>query len=68
MSRDGSPHYTSGVMPYSGAANGHIYIAVRVARRYQTPPTSRQLMAEYGMSLATAKRWRAAFVQAMSDR
>lgn len=35
--------------------------AVRIALRYGRTPTVSQLMNDYGMSRATAYRWRAAF-------
>lgn len=44
----------------SGAQGVMIY-ALRIARRYRQRPTAEQLMRDYGMSRATAYRWRAAW-------
>ena len=35
--------------------------ALRIARRYRSRPSADQLMRDYGMSRATAYRWRAAW-------
>jgi len=48
--------------PNTDTASGCVLRAVQIARKYpDRAPTSVELQLEYGMSDATARRWRAAF-------
>jgi len=48
--------------PNTDTASGSVLRAVQIARKYPDhAPTSIELQLEYGMSDATARRWRAAF-------
>lgn len=57
--------YTSEICPPAGCAHAGIYIAIRIARKYtHRVPTIAELRNDFGMSRATAFRWRAALRQA----
>lgn len=49
-------------------ANLKILHAATIAIRYRQTPTAAQLMADFGMSPATAYRWRAAFKLARGEK
>lgn len=52
----------------SGTRHGGLLLAARVALRYRGhAPTVEQLVADFGMSRATAYRWRGAFLDAGAE-
>ena len=57
-----SKHYRLDVSPPKDCANGSLFIAVKIARRFrEKEPTVPSLMDVFGMSRATAYRWVAAW-------
>lgn len=59
-----SPSYCMSAPGTTG--NLTIATAVRVAMAYRhAPPTAAQLVRDFGMTISTAYRWRAAFIDAM---
>lgn len=65
QSKNNIRRYMTEAAPPSNSTNGHLYIAVRIADKWRdTIPTHHQLMELFGMSKATAHRWRGAFKDA----
>ena len=60
--------YSVEVNPPSCGTAGMILVAARIALKYQHgTPSAKQLMRDYGMSQATAYRWRNAFKVARGE-
>ena len=59
------PDYRMEHMPPFNTASGYVAMACKIAERFHnTVPTARELRELYGMSDATAYRWRAAIKEA----
>ncbi len=59
------PDYRMEQMPPYNTAAGYVAMACKIAERFRNRvPTARELREQYGMSEATAYRWRAAIKEA----
>jgi hypothetical protein len=53
-------------VPANGSQNTTLTLALRLVRKYGvSPPSARQLMADFDISRPTAFRWRAAFIESL---